>query len=61
MDYNNNGDYNLEPSEPYELERRLDDPDDPSEVTIYDPDADNLTTTWLTADLEVAVDLEETL
>lgn len=44
----------------FERECLVDDPEDPTEVTIlgnYD-DAD-LTTTWLTADLDTAISMEE--
>ncbi len=41
------------------LEWHCDDPDDCEEVTVFDPDAADPTTHWLTVDEATAVPLEE--
>jgi len=40
------------------LAARYDDPADPTELTIYDPDGDKELTEWLSADTETAVALD---
>lgn len=39
------------------LEAAYDDPDDPTELTLYPPEADCRQTCWLTIDADYAVDL----
>lgn len=41
-----------------DLVHAVDDEDDPRSVTVYPRDCDELTTTWLTMDVEHVVDLE---
>jgi hypothetical protein len=41
-----------------ELECLLDDPADPSELTVFAPDTDSLATEWLTVDWETARPLD---
>jgi hypothetical protein len=41
-----------------ELECLLDDPSDPSELTVFAPETDSLATEWLTVDWETACDLD---
>lgn len=49
----------LEELPTFELGYGLDDPEDPSEVTVYAPEADALATSWITIDVGHAVPLEE--
>jgi|AntRauTorcE11898_2_1112593.scaffolds.fasta_scaffold14725_3 hypothetical protein len=42
----------------FELDYRYDDPADPDEVTIYDTDAEEPTTTWVTVSIEDTVSLD---
>lgn len=39
---------------------RVDDPDDPAEVTVFAPDTDD-TTHWITVDADSAVPIDEAL
>lgn len=41
------------------IEAAYDDPHDPSELTLFPADSDQVATRWLTVDLEHAVDLAE--
>ncbi|MDZ7702406.1 MAG: hypothetical protein U5J98_10290 [Halobacteriales archaeon] len=43
----------------FELDYGVDDRHEPTEVTIYDPLAADVTTSWLTADAAAAVDLAD--
>lgn len=43
----------------FELEYGFDDEIDPSTVTVYDPDAEDVSTTWLTIDAGHSVSLED--
>ncbi len=43
----------------FALDFAVDDPHAPSEVTLYDPLAEDVTTSWLTVDAAVAIDLAE--
>lgn len=43
---------------PARLAARYDDPIDPSELTLYDPESEKQTTEWLSADPETARSLE---
>lgn len=43
----------------FDLEYGVDDRQEPTEVTIYDPGAEDVTTNWLSADAAAAVDLAE--
>lgn len=43
----------------FDLACLFDDPDDPSEVTIFDPAEETTTTRWITADRETAVMVTE--
>ena len=42
----------------FELEWRYDDPSDPAELTVYDPEADRLATEWVTVDRSTAVSFD---
>ena len=42
-----------------ELAFGVDDPDTPTEVTVYPVTAENVTTTWLTVDADHVLDLTE--
>mgnify|MGYP000474713802 CR=1 FL=1 len=42
----------------FELECLFDDPSDPSELTIFSPEGENLATEWVTADRSAAWSLE---
>ncbi|MFD1632396.1 hypothetical protein ACOZ4L_06330 [Haloplanus ruber] len=42
----------------FELECLFDDPSDPSELTIFSPEGENLATEWVTADRSTARSLE---
>ncbi|MES3518331.1 MAG: hypothetical protein PPP58_11785 [Natronomonas sp.] len=41
------------------LTGRYDDPDDPTELTVFPPDSEAVTTEWLTVDPAAAVPLPE--
>jgi hypothetical protein len=41
-----------------ELECRYDDPDDPSELTVFSPELPNRATEWLTVDRATAIPLD---
>ena len=43
----------------FELDFGIDDPDDPGEVTIFAPDADTITTSWISIDAGYAVSIED--
>jgi hypothetical protein len=45
----------------FDLTAAVDDPEAPAEVTVYpaDADADALVTTWVSADVDAAVDLAD--
>ena len=43
----------------FELGYRFDDEDDPSEVTIFDTERGDTTTTWISASVEDAVRLDK--
>lgn len=43
----------------FPLSYRFDDPHEPATVTVYDPAAAELTTSWISADATVAVSLDE--
>lgn len=43
----------------FELDYGVDDRREPAEITVYDPSADDVTTRWLTADVEATVDLSD--
>lgn len=43
----------------FDLDYGLDDPDDPTAVTVFDPGAEDASTTWLTMDRRHAVPLED--
>ena len=43
----------------FELDYGFDDPDEPTEVTIFAPDAELVTTTWLSMDANFAVSIED--
>lgn len=43
----------------FELDYGFDDPDDPGEVTIYEPDAESVTTSWITVEARYAVPIED--
>lgn len=43
----------------FELDYGIDDPDDPDEVTIFEPDAESVTTSWLSIDAGHAVSIED--
>lgn len=43
----------------FELDFGVDDEHEPTEITIYDPLAEDLTTFWLTIDAASAVDLAD--
>lgn len=43
----------------FELDYGFDDPDDPGEVTIYAPDAETVTTSWISIEARRAVSLED--
>ena len=47
----------LDPLPSFALDFGVDDPHDPSEVTVYDPLAEDVTTSWLTIEAAAAVDL----
>lgn len=53
----------VEPASPlddlpkFDLEYDLDDPVEPTEVTVYEVEADDQTTHWITAGVDAAVDL----
>lgn len=53
----------VEPSSPlndlpqFELEYELDDPVEPTEVTVYEVDAADTTTNWITVAVDDAIDL----
>lgn len=51
----------LETAPDFELSFAVDDEDDPSEVTVFPEDGSTPTTTWITIDVEHAVDLEDVL
>jgi hypothetical protein len=51
-------DSSAEPA-PVDLAWAVDDADHPTELTVYSDREDEITTHWLTVDLEHAVDLEE--
>lgn len=40
------------------LSHLYDDADDPDEVTLFDDEADDITTAWITADIEDTVSLD---
>lgn len=42
----------------FELVYYYDDAEAPSEITVFDPEADDITTEWITAATEDAVDLD---
>lgn len=42
----------------FDLACHYDDTEDPAEVTVFDPDSADVTTTWLTVDAESAVPLD---
>lgn len=42
----------------FDLEYLFDDQDDPTEVTIFSPGNDDITTHWLTIDVDSAVSIE---
>lgn len=42
-----------------EFAHRYDDPEDPSELTIFAPESQKLTTEWITADRSTAVALDQ--
>jgi hypothetical protein len=43
----------------FELDYGFDDPDHPTEVTIFAPDAESVTTSWLSIDAAHAVSIED--
>lgn len=43
----------------FDLDYGMDDPDEPTSVTVFDPDAEDASTTWLTMDRRHAVPLED--
>jgi hypothetical protein len=43
----------------FDLEYGVDDRQEPTEVTVYDPGAEDVTTSWLSADAATAVDLAD--
>lgn len=43
----------------FDLDYGYDDPDDPTSVTVYAPNADDVCTTWITIDVHHAVPLED--
>lgn len=57
--------WNAAPREPFDghpgvrLAFALDDEDDPTEVTVYPERCADVTTTWITVDVEHAVDLRD--
>jgi predicted RNA-binding protein with PUA-like domain len=42
----------------FDLEYYYDDADDPGKVTVFDPESDEMTTTWITVGVEDAVALD---
>ena len=42
----------------FELEYLFDDADDPAEVTVFSPDGEDVTTHWITIDIDAAVPIE---
>lgn len=42
----------------FELRGRYDDPEDPTELTVFSPGSDRITTEWVTADRSVLVPLD---
>jgi hypothetical protein len=48
----------LESPPQFALECTFDDPSNPTEVTVYSPGSENVTTEWLTVDRSTAVPLE---
>ena len=43
----------------FELDYGFDDPNDPRELTIFAPDAESVTTSWLSIDARFAVPIED--
>ena len=43
----------------FELDYGIDDPDEPGEVTIFAPEAEHVTTCWLSIDARHAVSIED--
>lgn len=41
----------------FDLEYYYDDPDDPEEVTVFHPNSADMTTTWITANIDHTVPL----
>lgn len=44
----------------FELTYAFDDSDEPTEVTVFPADRDDVTTTWISIDFDHAVDLRDT-